>query len=258
MKGGRRMRRFTVLLLTGGMVLLWLVIGNIGGLGLSQGDPYEPNDTLREATPITLPFEAEGLSIFPPSDRDIFSFELEGVALVEVDVDADAIGSPLDSVLFLLDGNGEEIDESDDVDGLDHYLNEMLYPGRYYIVIRGYRSIGPYNLKIRLELFELSACVEGELRQKSSQMWRLGMLPPGTKLLVTLEGPEKADFDLYLYEVINENPLLTVIVGKGIGLTSREFVKYEVGGNEPKEYLAKVRAYEGEGAYKLCWYQSIP
>lgn len=229
-------------------------------MGLLQGDSYEPNDTLEEAAPIELPFQAENLNIFPQGDRDVFSFELEESALVDIDVDADALGSPLDSVLYLLDAAGEEIGASDDVDGYDPRLTQPLEPGRYFILIRGYEdeSVGPYSLKIDAEALGESTCMEGVLAPGASELWNLGMLSPGTRILLSLEGPETADFDLYLHEMVSEDPLLTVTVGWGISESSRELISYEVQGNRPKRYLAQVNAYEGRGAYKLCWFQTAP
>lgn len=229
-------------------------------MGLLRGDPYEPNDTLEEAVPIELPFHAGDLSIFPQGDHDLFSFELEGSALVDIDVDADAIGSPLDSVLHLLDAEGEEISSSDDADGADPHIVQPLSPGRYSVLVCSYgdESVGPYNLNINVEALGEPVCMEGELDRGGSQLWDLGMLPPGTRISLSLEGPETADFDLYLHEMVSENPLLTVTVGRGISESSREFISYAVQGNEPKRYLAEVNAYGGEGAYELCWFRTAP
>jgi len=242
-----------------GALLLWLVMGS-SGMGLLQGDPYEPNDTLGLAVPIELPLHAEGLSISPEGDHDLFSFELGEAALADIDVDADAFGSPLDSVLYLLDTAGEEIGASDDADGTDPHIVQPLSPGRYYVLVRGYEdeSVGPYSLKINAEALGESTCMEGELDSGGSELWNLGMLPPGTRIMLSLEGPETADFDLYLHEIVSEAPLLTVTVGRGLSLTSREFIEYEVQGSEPKKYLAEVNAYGGEGAYKLCWFRTAP
>jgi len=135
-----------------------------------------------------------------------------------------------------------------------------LEPGRYFVLVRGYEdeSVGPYSLKIDAETLGESTCMEGELDSGGSELWNLGMLPPGTRIMLSLEGPETADFDLYLHEIVSENPLLTVTVGRGTSLASREFIEYEVQGSEPKGYLAEVNAYEGRGAYKLCWFQTAP
>lgn len=225
-----------------------------------RADSYEPNDTPDEASPIELPFQAENLSIFRQGDHDVFSFALEESALVDIDVDADAIGSPLDSALHLLGAEGQEIGFSDDADGADPHIVQPLSPGHYFVLVRGYEdwSVGPYSLKMDAETLGESTCMEGKLDSGDSELWNLGMVPPGTRILLSLEGPATADFDLYLHEMVSEAPLLTVTVGWGISESSQELISYEVQGTEPKRYLAQVNAYEGEGTYKLCWFRTAP
>lgn len=234
-----------------GLFTSFLVAGG-SSAGLLQQDPYEPNDTLETATRVELPFHAEGLSISPPDDLDVFTFQLEQPALVDIDVDAEVLGSPLDGVLTLLDAKGKRIDYSNDADGRDPHLRGVLKPGRYYVVIQSHLRMtwGPYNLRV---LHVRSECVKGELKPQGSELWSLGMLAPKTVVVITLEGPEDADFILILHEVISTNPLVTLFVR-----ISREVVEYEVPGSVPKEYIVEVTSIEGEGAYTLCKFISAP
>jgi len=77
------------------------------------------------------------------ADVDVYAVYLDDAAdVLIIDVDAQSIGSPLDSVVEVLDSFGYEWGYSDDSDGLDSYLEWSpadweLGPGTYYVVVRG-------------------------------------------------------------------------------------------------------------------------
>jgi len=106
--------------------------------------PIEPN-------PIALPYEG-ALDILAEDERDIFVIEAAdapyGVTLV-IDIDAESIGSDLDTIVSLYDDQWQGIDYDDDTDGVDPYLTARVAHGVYYIVVEAYYgAIGPYTLKV--------------------------------------------------------------------------------------------------------------
>ncbi len=237
---------------------LMLLLGGSGHLAdaaFFQQDPFEPNNTGTTATEITLPFSSDSLNIASGNDVDIFSFVIESPGLIVIDVDANSIDSPLDSILDLFNDEGDLIDSNDDFDGFDPRIETLLGSGQYFVRVRGFSSssVGNYKLSIRGQ--DSGNCIENELASGASELWRLGQFKIGTQIQVLLFGPAGSDFDLLLHEVTSQNPLLTVIVDRGVSLGSREVVNYQVQSSSPKEYIAVVRALSGEagGKYTLCW-----
>lgn len=239
-----------ILIVAGAACLFWIATQQ--AFGLLQADPNEPNDSLASATEITLPFESRNLSLEPIGDRDFFTFELEERGFVGINIDADSRGSFLDAVLFLFDENGNEIDFNDDSDGLDPEIRTTLNPGRYFLLVSGFldASTGFYDLSV--SMLEVGECLESELLVNQTESWSLGLVEPGSRIQVLLQGPGATDFDLFLYEVVSENPAVTVIVGRGVGLSSNENVTYEVKGDIARQFIIVVRAFEGSGEYLLC------
>jgi hypothetical protein len=114
-----------------------------------EGCP-EPNDDFDSACRIGLPFSGQ-FEISPLGDQDFFTFEVSAGTRVIIDVDAEAIGSGLDSYLVLYDEDGDSIASNDDTHGLDPYLEVSLHSsGVYFIEVRavGDHSIGPYALRV--------------------------------------------------------------------------------------------------------------
>jgi hypothetical protein len=220
--------------------------------GLFQGDPNEPNNSLASATEISLPYFAEDLSISPSGDLDFFAFTLEERGFLEVDIDAESRGSFLDAVLFILDESGNEVTSNDDDDGLDPAVRVSLNPGRYIVLIRGFLNVssGTYDLSIFAQ--DAGECVDSEISQGESESWSLGEIEPGSSIQLMLEGPSDTDFDLFLYEVISNNPTFTAVVRRGVSLSSRENLRFRVSGDSAREYLVTVSAFEGSGKYALC------
>lgn len=109
----------------------WLAEGAGGG-----GDG---NDTPGTCTPLSFDSPANG-AINPPGDDDYFCFNGIANQTIAADIDAWTNGSYLDPVLTLFDTDGTTIlDENDDWDGLDSYL-EFTLPdsGTYYLRVRSY------------------------------------------------------------------------------------------------------------------------
>jgi len=122
--------------------------------GGSSGDVLEPNNFYEEATSITLPVELSNLTIDPYGDFDYFNFVADTGDTIAVDVDAVAIGSLLDSYIWLDNSSGDTVCENDD-DGLstDSYLTcQIPAYGTYYIVVSSYDGSGDHNQSYTLNI----------------------------------------------------------------------------------------------------------
>ncbi len=71
----------------------------------------ESNDRIEQAQPIKIPMIING-RIDPPGDHDVFM--VEGGGRVIAEVNARRLGSPLDSMIYLTDEQGNEIAFNDD------------------------------------------------------------------------------------------------------------------------------------------------
>ncbi|RKZ24117.1 hypothetical protein DRQ16_00510, partial [bacterium] len=122
--------------------------------GEISGDPYEPNDDPSSAYHISYGTVIYAL-INPAGDEDWFKFTGNAGDSIEIDIDANTLGSPLDPVLYLYENDGVTVVAwDDDTDGLDSYITCTLpSSGLYYIKIVDYGvpDGGPdyfYHLKL--------------------------------------------------------------------------------------------------------------
>jgi subtilisin family serine protease len=132
-------------------------------VNLNPTDPYEPNDSLAQATPIAYGQTTQLAYIFgQPQDYDFFTFTGSAGDQIRARVYArSSIGGTLDSYLFLLDQNGNRLAENDDIVSGQITDSEIAYTlpadGRYYLVVTSYTIVrggqdnSPFN-KYRLEL----------------------------------------------------------------------------------------------------------
>jgi hypothetical protein len=121
----------------------------------------EPNDTGQASMPITLPHIISG-AIAAPGDKDVFRIEGHAGDVVVAEVYARRMGSPLDSLLRLIDASGRVVawndDQKDVESGLlthhaDSYLSTKLpATGRYYVQVSdAQRHGGPeYSYYLRI------------------------------------------------------------------------------------------------------------
>lgn len=104
-------------------------------------DAHEPNDTSGQAKSISYGTTVTDGRICPPGDVDYFWFVGSGGDNIVVDIDAEAIGSYLDSYLELYASDGvTELADNDDWGGsLDSRLEYTLpVTGTYYLKVREY------------------------------------------------------------------------------------------------------------------------
>ena len=109
------------------------------------GTPFSDADTLDTAVNVDFtPGEAVTFSrkLNTALDVDLIRFELLSGDTLSVDVDAESIGSLLDSLLRVFDAGGNPLTSADDVDGNDPRLS-FLAPadGVYYVGISGFCNV---------------------------------------------------------------------------------------------------------------------
>lgn len=116
----------------------------------------EPNDEWNSLTapPAVAPTVLNG-RIAKRGDRDVWAFQAHQDEKVVLDLLASRLGSPLDSVIEVLDGAGEALAEADDGGGGTDSRLEFTPPadGVYYVCVRErFRSRGGPGFAYRLHL----------------------------------------------------------------------------------------------------------
>lgn len=109
-----------------------------GAVDLNPVDPYEPNGTLEQATPIAYDTRTQMAYIFgQPRDQDFYVFQGTEGDTVQVDVRARfTLGGTLDSFLVLRDAQGNKLAFNDDANGQDSALTFKLpATGTYYLQV---------------------------------------------------------------------------------------------------------------------------
>ncbi|WP_337845305.1 S8 family serine peptidase [Thermus sp.] len=132
-------------------------------VNLNPTDPYEPNDTLAQATPMAYGRTTQVAYIFgQPQDYDFFTFTGNAGDQIRARVHArSSLGGTLDSYLYLLDGSGNVLAENNDLVSGQITDSEIAFTlpagGTYYLVVTSYtiaqggEDNNPFN-KYRLEL----------------------------------------------------------------------------------------------------------
>jgi len=130
---------------------------------LPESQEVEPNHERSIAQAVTLNRVING-RIDKPGDVDIYRFEGRAGQAVVLDLTARRIGSPLDSIVKLLDANGKQIafndDHADKSDGLnthhaDSYVSATLpATGSYFISVADVQNAGSADHTYRLRLSE--------------------------------------------------------------------------------------------------------
>jgi hypothetical protein len=111
----------------------------------------EPNNSLGEAQPITLPAVISG-KIQVDLDIDCFAFDARKGQRLIFDVRAARDGSKLDASLFVLDHAGRRVVHDEDTNGLDPLIDFTVpADGRYTLRIQDlqYKGGGDFGYRIR-------------------------------------------------------------------------------------------------------------
>lgn len=153
----------------------------------------EPNDRIEQAQPIKIPTIING-RIDPPGDHDVFL--IEGAGRVIAEVNARRLGSPLDSMIYLTDEQGNEIAFNDDfVDATQamqtHHADSQLIARipaqKTYLHITDAQQNGGHEFAYRLSL--RAPQPDYELRvTPSSIMARAGQTVPITVFAMRHDG----------------------------------------------------------------------
>jgi hypothetical protein len=113
----------------------------------------EPNDGFRSAQQIAPSQIVDG-QIHGDGNVDVFSFELTEKTNLGLEVQAQQLGSGLDSLLTLYNASGSLIASSDDQSSTsDSKLESLLEPGRYFACLQDAHDRGgaahPYRLIVK-------------------------------------------------------------------------------------------------------------
>jgi hypothetical protein len=115
----------------------------------------EPNDNPEQAAAVPVPGVANG-RIGAPGDVDCWKFAATKDAAIEIDLRASRLGSPLDGVLTLLDGEGRELGRADDLaDGQTDARLSFTAPadGAYFVRVEDrFSSRGGSRYAYRLRI----------------------------------------------------------------------------------------------------------
>ncbi len=110
----------------------------------------ESNDTLAKAQTLALPCAISGV-IGRATEADYFKFHGRPGENLSFDVQANRTGSPLDPTLLLLDAMGKELARSDDVHGLDPFLEfTPILEADYFLKLSDLRFQGGADYRYRL------------------------------------------------------------------------------------------------------------
>ena len=108
-------------------------------------------------------------AIDPSADVDTFSLVVPPWTALSLDVDAEVLGSDLDSWLSLLGGTGQVLAVNDDADGFDSALNLILVTGgTYHVEITDQADLGGAAYTYELSMATSSPCDVVELEPNGS------------------------------------------------------------------------------------------
>jgi hypothetical protein len=134
----------------------WTSQGTSPALKFIVGDLPEVIENEIDGEPIaenvTLPVTANG-RIFPREDIDLWAFEAKKGQTIWCEVTAARLGSPLDSLLEILDPHGRVIAENDDAFGSDSFVRfTAAEDGKYQARIRDVNFRGGQAFVYRLTI----------------------------------------------------------------------------------------------------------
>lgn len=122
---------------------------------LREMKEQEPNSTHAEANLLELPVTVNG-TVASIGDIDLFRFKLRKGARLICDINAQRMGSPLDSYIELYDPSGTEVAKSGDGNGLDSFIDFTTeQEGEFSLYLRDIRFQGGGNFLYRLSIGEL-------------------------------------------------------------------------------------------------------
>ena len=113
-----------------------------------ESTEVEPNDNFFLADPLVFGGVMKA-SISSPTDIDVFSINVDEPTTIEIDLDAESIGSGLDATMGLFDAEENILAASADEDGKDpRIVYQCPAAGMYYVAVIGVFTTGKYELKL--------------------------------------------------------------------------------------------------------------
>lgn len=151
----------------------------------------EPNDKAADATEGAVPGAFDGV-IGEDGDVDWFRFEAKKDAVYDVRVWARALGSPLDSVLMVANGEGKRIASDDDAANIDSSLRFTVpEDGVYTIRVNDHLKRGGATFAYRVEVIPVTPAVTVRLLENDAVQ---ASVPQGNQFF-TLVSASRAEFD---------------------------------------------------------------
>lgn len=132
-------------------------------LGVSNSLPFEitdappaleaePNDSAEKANAVSLPAEVSG-RVERDGDEDYFKFKVAQKQVLNIEVVARRLGSPLDALLMLRDAkSGNVIETNDDAAGADARITREVDAGEYVVSVRDLAYAGGPDHAYRLTI----------------------------------------------------------------------------------------------------------
>ena len=118
-------------------------------------DPNEPNDDRGSATGISYGESVRHAEVCPSGDEDYYSFTGKAGETIRATVTAQAMGSSLDSDLFLYNASGVVVAHNNDFHGLDSQITYLLpSDGVYYLAVLSHVEEGGPEHFYTLELIK--------------------------------------------------------------------------------------------------------
>jgi len=168
---------------------------NLRVIDLPNALEVEPNDNLQQATPSAeAPLALNGI-IDKPGDVDFIKFTAKKGQQLDVRVYArNTIRSSLDSVLQVLNAQGDGVGGNDDSGGPDSYLRfGVPADGDYIAVVRDHLNAGGPGYVYRVEITEVKPQLTMVLPERQQYVPTTLAVPKGNRMAL-LVGAQRANF----------------------------------------------------------------
>lgn len=165
----------------------------------------EPNEALKlaTATDLTPPIAFNGI-ITQKGDQDWFRFKAKKGQTFEINVYAQAIRSPLDSVVNVYNANGGSLAGNDDSGGSDSYVRfSAPADGDYLLRVADHLGRGGADYTYRVELTDVQPSVElsiPHVARFDSQSRQAMVIPRGNRFATLISANRKntrGDLEFY-------------------------------------------------------------
>ncbi len=173
----------------------------------------EPNDSIAAANPLPIDSVMEAV-INPIGDVDYFKINVTAGQTLAIDIDAEMIGSELDSYLELFDSSGTLLAENDD-DGMwldSKIIHTFADGGNYYIKVTDLGEWGGEDYYYFLRAYEFQT--QGSQNMSIVHSWAVPnaayLIRKDGNILYTVETNEEAMYSVFKTWNVSDlnNPIL--------------------------------------------------